>query len=396
MSQAVTRNLAKLAALLIFIAAALYLGHVQNVAGKALKLARPTNSLPGADATAAAADLPLQEMPYHGVAIQVSYTADGVDRYIKMIDEIAELGADTVKISTAGYQEHAGSSTISLDLRKCPTRRDFARLIRHAHRRGLRVVIMPVVLLSNPRGSEWRGVIQPDSWDTWFSEYLSFIKYFAKIAAENKVEVLIIGSELISTETFTDRWEKVIAEVRKIYHGKLAYSANWDHYQVVGFWDKLDLIGMTSYYKLADEENPPLDTLLKSWKKIKADILAWQATIGKPILFTEVGWCSQPGAAIEAWNYYRCQYPTPQGLEEQANLYRAFMRTWSNEPAVAGVIWWEWTDEPGGADNYGYTPKGKPAEKLLRAWFARESNHRLARANGLRNLPQDTPPKKAN
>jgi len=334
--------------------------------------------------------IPNGQMPYHGIAIQVSWTADGVDRYIKLIDEIVALGADTIKLSTAGYQEHAGSATINLEIRKCPTPQDLGKLIRYAHSRGLRVIVMPVVLLSNARGSEWRGVIQPDDWDTWFAEYLKFVKYFAKIAARNNAEVLVIGSELISTETFTDRWLQIIAEVRKIYKGKLAYSGNWDHYQVVKFWDKLDLIGMTTYYKLADQENPPLQTLLDSWAPIKRDILQWQRKIGKPIMFTEVGWCSQAGASIEAWNYYRSQVATPESLAEQANCYRAFMQTWRDEPAVGGIIWWEWDDEPGGPENYKYTPKGKPAEKLLRAWFASQSNHRLARLNHLIAKPAAT------
>jgi len=156
-----------------------------------------------------------------GMALQISYTAAGVEQYIKAIDEIADLGANTVGLSTAGYQEHAGSVGITLDVRKCPSTDQFRQLIQHARKRGLRVILMPVLLLSNPRGSEWRGVINPPSWDEWFSSYLEFIKYFAKVALDNDVEAMSVGAELISTESFKDRWERIIAEVRKIYHGKL-------------------------------------------------------------------------------------------------------------------------------------------------------------------------------
>ncbi len=37
------------------------------------------------------------------------------------------------------------------------------------------------------------------------------------------------------------------------------------------------------------------------------------------------------------------------------------------------MIWWEWTTYGGGDDCYNYTPKGKPAEKLLRKWFRQKS-----------------------
>lgn len=381
MTQAVKRNLLKLVGLAGLIAAIGYLGQTRNVADSGSPAMAGYNSI-GQSANSGQS-MPDNDLPYHGMAIQLSYTENGVKRYIKLIDQVAELGADTIKLSTAGYQEHAGSGYISLDLRKCPTRGDFAKLIRHAHSRGLRVIVMPVVLLNNPRGSEWRGVIQPDNWDTWFAEYLSFIKYFARVAAENNAEVLVVGSELISTETFTDQWIKIIAEVRKIYKGKLAYSANWDHYEGIQFWDKLDLIGMTTYHTLAQQENPPLETLLASWTEIKSEILNWQRKIGKPILFTEVGWCSQPGASIEAWNYYRHQLPSQEGLEEQEKCYQAFIQTWGHEPAVGGMIWWEWTSDPGGPDDYNYTPKGKPAEQVLRSWFIRQASRQRARINGL-------------
>ena len=43
---------------------------------------------------------------------------------------------------------------------------------------------------------------------------------------------------------------------------------------------------------------------------------------------------------------------------------------WGSSPALSGVIWWEWTGGDGGAEDFGYTPKNKPAEHVLRSWFA--------------------------
>jgi len=126
---------------------------------------------------------------------------------------------------------------------------------------------------------------------------------------------------------------------------------------------------MTTYYQLSDDPNPTLGKLLDAWKPIQEEILSWQKTVRKPILFTEVGWCSQEGASVEAWNYYHKQQATAAGREEQRRLYTAFMQTWRDCPQVGGVIWWEWTDSDGGDDDYNYTPRGKPAEKELRRWF---------------------------
>ncbi len=129
---------------------------------------------------------------------------------------------------------------------------------------------------------------------------------------------------------------------------------------------------MTTYYKLADGPSPAVEQLLAAWRPFKQDILRWQATIGKPLIFTEVGWCSQEGAAARAWDYYQHQVATPAGHEEQRRCYEAFMKTWDTVPEVGGVIWWEWTADQGGPADYNYTPKGKPAEEQLRRWFARQ------------------------
>ncbi len=313
--------------------------------------------------------LPPDHIPYHGLAWQIHHVSEVVERAQRLFGEMADMGANAVLISNPGYQEHAGSDTFEIDPAVTPTDEQWREIISIAHHHGLRVILMPIVLLSHPRGNEWRGVINPPNWDDWFDRYREFLLRFARIAEANRVEVMTVGSELISTEKYTDRWRTLIRDVRKVYRGKLSYSSNWDHYKVVEFWDELDLIGMTSYYKLASEPNPSLESLVEAWQPIKRGVLRWQERIGKPLLFTEVGWCSQEGAAAEPWNYYHKQQATPAGLEEQRNCYLAFIKTWADTPEVGGTLWWEWTDGAGGPTDYNYTPRGKPAEQVLRNWF---------------------------
>ncbi len=324
--------------------------------------------------------LPLagSDQPYHGISWQIHHAQHCVEEARLLLGQIADLGADTVLISNPGYQEHAGSESFQIDPAVTPSPEQWQEIFKIAHSNGLRVVLMPIILLSNPRGTEWRGVISPPSWDDWFDQYRKFIQYFAKIAADGKVEVLMVGSELVSTEKYTDQWRRVVREVRQVFPGKLSYSANWDHYKVVEFWDELDLVGMTSYYKLSSDPNPRYETLLDAWKPLKKGLLRWQSTVNKPLLFTEVGWCSQEGTSIEPWNYYYKQESTPGGLEEQRRCYKAFMETWKDTPQVGGVIWWEWSNTEGGPKDFSYIPKGKPAEKELRAWFQSVRRPRVA------------------
>jgi len=314
---------------------------------------------------------------YRGMAIQLhcyEWEADVYEAYHHLIPEIVNLGADTVLFVVHGWQAHAGSLDLRIDGKRTARTGDLGRLLTYARDNGLRTILMPIVLLSHPRNSEWRGQIIPpnNDWDAWFKRYTRFINHFARIAERYHVSILMIGSELIKAEKHTDRWRRLIAEVRHHYRGKLGYSANWDHYQTdkIGFWPDLDCVGMTTYYKLANGPNPQIDEIIENWQRIRAEIQAFQKTIRKPIVFTEVGWCSQEGAAKEAWNYYANQNATNAAMREQARLYEAFIRTWADQPGVGGIIWWEWNRAEGGLDDYNYTPRGKPAEHILRAWFA--------------------------
>jgi hypothetical protein len=307
---------------------------------------------------------------YRGLSIQVASSYKTLETFGPLLEQIAELGANAVLLSVAGYMEHATAQSIYIDARKVPSPADFKILIHRARELHLRTIIMPIVLLRNPRGSEWRGVIEPPDWEEWWEQYTEFVLYFADIARESGADVLMVGSELVSTEKYTNRWTKVIEAVRpRFWGGKLGYSANWDHYRPIEFWDQLDVIGMTTYNTLADRKNPTVEEIIEHWDPIKKDLLAWQRRIGRPILMTEVGWCSQEGAGMAPWNYFQNQKATPEGLEEQRRLYEAFVRVWGDTPELLGAIWWEWTAAGGGPDDYGYSPKNKPAEGVLRRWF---------------------------
>lgn len=130
------KNLIKLAVLLA-IAAVFWFLHNGSASSSSIGQATFT-----ASSTSKPTHVPTNDI-YRGMAMQIHYTADGIDRYLKMIDEIAELGANTIGISTAGYQEHKGSAAITLDIRKCPTPEQFAQLIARARSHNMRVAIMP-------------------------------------------------------------------------------------------------------------------------------------------------------------------------------------------------------------------------------------------------------------
>ena len=310
----------------------------------------------------------LDALPYRGAGMQIQ-RVDWIERYKHSMDEIAALGFDTVSLVVDTRLENGKSSSIWLDMRMTPTPDKLADLIQHAKSKGLRVILMPIVLLDNPVGNEWRGTLKPEYWPDWFKSYTSMMIHFAWIAEQNKVDVLSVGSELVSSEREKGEWKKLIRAVREVFHGQLTYSANWDHYTSIPFWQDLDLIGMNSYYKLGEDRNVTVDEIVRRWKDIQKDLIAFQQKVGKPLLFLEVGWCSLSNAADEPWDYTKTELDVD--LDLQKRLYEGYFQSWYRNPALGGFIIWEWTPEDGGPDDKGYTPENKPAQQVVKEWLAK-------------------------
>ena len=319
-------------------------------------------------------------LPYRCVGMQIQ-RVDWMDKYKASIDEIAAVGADTVKFVVDARQENGSSSRIYLDMRMTPTPEQLGGLIQYAKKKGLRVVLMPIVLLDKPRGTEWRGRINPESWDDWWASYRDILTHFAWIAQGNGVDVLVVGSELISTESNVEEWTKTIKQARSVFKGKLTYSSNWDHYKSVKVWDQLDFIGMNSYWALGKSPEASLEEIKASWAGIQHELFSFQKKVKKPIFFLEVGWCSMANMVTEPWDYTKGEDEAPTDTAVQARLYEGFFESWQGRPECGGFSVWEWTPQPDPNDSAseeenkrGYTPRGKPAEKVLKKWLAKPWN----------------------
>ena len=317
-------------------------------------------------------------MPYRAVGMQIQ-RVDWMDKYKHSVDEIAALGADTVKFVVDARQENGASSHIYLDMRMTPTPDQLSDLIRYAKKKKLRVILMPIVLLDAPRGTEWRGRISPESWDDWWKSYRDILNHFSWIAQGSGVDIMVVGSELISTESNTEEWTKTIKAVRSVFKGKLTYSSNWDHYTAIKFWDQLDFIGMNSYWTLGSGPGASIDEIKKNWADIQHELFTFQKRVHKPLFFLEVGWCSMANMAKEPWDYTKTESEAPTDNALQARLYEAFFESWYGKPQLGGFSIWEWTPspDPNDADSVdetvrGYTPEGKPAEQVLKKWLAKK------------------------
>lgn len=305
-----------------------------------------------------------------GVALGVYRAAKGLSFYRPSIDRLSELGVTHLSLPVYFFQDSVQSVTLYPKPTDGATPEQLDGVIReiigYAHRSGMKVFLVPIVDLEHSIEKEWRGTIAPTDWTAWFESYRAFLMHYARMADELDVEFFSVGTELVSTEGFTEEWLKTIRSVRGVYHGQLTYSANWDHYQEIAFWSELDFLGVSGYFELVAFENPTIPELVEGWIQYKEELLAWRAKWQKPLLFVEIGYTSQEGSASQPWNYI---VKAPVNLEEQRRLYEAMRLTWENEPHLAGLYLWVWEPDRRGPKDTGYTIAGKPAQDVVRAWY---------------------------
>lgn len=287
--------------------------------------------------------------------------------YGPLLREIADVGADRVALFFNLYQRDGASVEMAPPAGLETQERILREVAAKARDAGLRTMFFPIVLLSRPRGTEWRGNLAPRDRDAWFAEYAAHMRRLASLAEETGAEWFCVGSEFSSLQEDDARWRRIVAEVRAVFSGKLVYSANWDRHERVPFWDALDAIGLSGYYELTDRTDPTVEELAHAWARERNRILAWrrEAGIRAPIVFSEVGYPNRDGAARRPWDYTTDAPPDP---EEQADAHEAFVRAWHGTPDFAGAYFYNWFGRAA-PDDRGYSPRGKPAAEAIRAWY---------------------------
>ncbi len=247
------------------------------------------------------------------------------------------------------------------------------KCVQLAHNQGLKVMIKPQVYI--PRG--WIGDMDFDTdeeWLSWEASYRVYIMEFAQVASAENAEMLCIGTEIReSAKKRPQFWRTLIKDIRKIYKGKLTYSANWDSYEEIPFWNDLDFIGISAYFPLTERKTPTLQSLKKEWRPIVKKLKKFSKKWDKKILFTEYGYLAVDRCAYQTWELEKQVKSLPINETAQANAYQALLETFKKESFWAGGFLWKWFPNMQGHEGYverDYTPQGKIAEKVITKMYS--------------------------
>lgn len=291
--------------------------------------------------------------------------------YGTLLDEIRDHGATDVLVVVVWYQSHVTAHDIAPRAGFSPSDATVKRTIEQAKARGLRVSLLPIVRLVRRTPTEWRGRIQPEAGvDVWFERYERYLLQMARLAKETGADRFGVGSELLSLERHETHWRTLIAKVRATTPSKLYYSANWDHFDPIRFWDALDEVGVTAYFELSRfEERPTREQLAGAWQRPVHSLASLKARLKKPLVITEVGYPSIVTGARYPWDETR---KAPLDLPLQASLYGAFCDAFAGKGITDGIYFWNWFGF-GGDDDSTYTPRKKPAAAVMKQCLERPS-----------------------
>jgi hypothetical protein len=301
----------------------------------------------------------------------------GSDAYGRTIDEAVRGGGTWVAITPFGRVGDLSGRGVDPTFEKPEgeSRHDVLSAIAMAHARGLRVMLVPHLWVES---GQWRAEIDPGTdagWDTWSRSYGSFVRGWAKVAEEGRVDLFSAGVELRSwvTTARASSFRALIHEVRGIYRGPITYSANWDDVEDTLVLPDLDVIGINAFYPLAEKDGASFETLLEGGRRVRERVRSLATRWERPVLFTEIGYTTRPDPAVRPWEWPDAMKDVVVDERAQADAYRALLAPLLDEPMFMGFFVWRVYADPDDVSQeaeWGFSPRGKQAELVVRDAFA--------------------------
>lgn len=278
------------------------------------------------------------------------------------LDELKSLGVNSIAIHP--YAQIREDGHVISGRRSGASTTHITTPLRWAHERGMSVMLIPHIAYWGTKFL-WRGEINfitPEEWNTFFQEYETWIVQMAALAEAGHAGVFCVGLEFSYAQKYEERWRKIIAAVRAVYHGKVTYGANWNEYAEVKFWDALDYIGVLAYFPLTKTADPSASEIGAAWEKRCAELEKFSKQNGKQFLFTEIGYNESSRAAAEPWGF---KTGGEHATEIQARCLDIALGLPAKHPFLAGMYWWKWFPEVPHHEVENYNLQTAPIKALI-------------------------------
>jgi autotransporter passenger strand-loop-strand repeat protein len=338
-------------------------------------------------------------------------------------DSLASLvttGANSIETASE-YGIDPQNDTVYADANYTDSLTAIGATIKEAVADGLAVMVRPLIDFLNPSYmtgtpysvGAWRTYFNPGAAgsagaNSFFASYETMLLQYAQVGVANGATSLCIGTELdqLTGPAYESYWDNIISTLRADYPTlKLTYAADWDDdlspwrwggsglaagtgnlATQVSFASELDYLGIDNYAPISDAANPTLAQLIAGWTQTPTDatslavtggqsLIAYfesvAAAVGKPLIFTELGYESATDAASSPSGTSTNVYdPALQSL-----LYQAFFEAWqqSGDASLTGVYFWNWdpnASEVGPGNGPNFSPQGEVAQTEVTSAFS--------------------------
>ena len=246
------------------------------------------------------------------------------------------------------FEQATRTSTAVMAGPKTPSLSSFTYGIQRAHSLGYHIFVTPLFGVDDTEG--WAGVIHfstVEQEQQWFDSYWQALKPYALAAAQVGVEQFAIGTECVWLEQNapSSLWNKLIAELRSVFPGKITYDMDWSSLQThPPAWmhnSTLNAIGVSTYLPLTDTpQRVDPKQIFGLWKqRVKQAIDNFSEEVGKPMVLSEIGYPNSTDSLYHPWESHSA---APADQEQQAAAVGAALANIIPDQHVLGTFFWGW------------------------------------------------------
>jgi hypothetical protein len=252
---------------------------------------------------------------------------------------------------------------------------------------GLRPILQTQLL--GIREGGWVGEpfkLGEKDWDSYFDQLAWALAADALLAERMGCQHWILGSGLRGTTDLPEtvvRWESLIARLRWLFRGAIGYMASWQpvphakggqvdpkeaqpEYEIVGFWPKLDFIGVSASSPFSSWETHAAEVFTAHFGAYLDRVEKLAKKIDKPIVLGEVGASATEHGYLTPWR----ENGRPS-LAGQEMAYRTLATGVESRPWVRGLLVSSWyvAPAPRTLSLELRSPVDRPAGEIVRRLF---------------------------
>ncbi|WP_304641312.1 glycoside hydrolase family 113 [Pseudomonas sp.] len=298
-----------------------------------------------------------EEPFWMGVNVKESSNAQwGSDAAQDSMNRLAASGATKAMLVAFTWQAEPSSSNPVIGSDSSPEH--IRQGLRQMKQAGLQAVLKVHLWIPD----HWAGDAEPEDRKAWFQAYEEAVMEYARLAAQEELPALIIGTELRGLES-SAYWPNLVAAVRRVYDGKVLYVANsLERAERFRYWSLFDAVASSLYPSLS--EHP--EERGAQMQAAAECLVALGERHSRPVWVAELGARSAEGSLTAPW-----ESPEQRDLPVDMDIQRDILQAWLGalrQTGIEGLAIWCWYTDPeaGGEQDTDFTIQNKPAQAVLK------------------------------